>query len=310
MNRAALILGEEPKYTLAQVAELAGVTVERFIEIRKLVALAVPGPDEVAFIDDDVEAMKMMNALQASGVLDSITEKSVARSLGQTMARLAEWQADVVHDFIESSDSGIDEETAVGILLEPMGRLQRILWRRHLLEADARRAGSGAGESDTLVVGFADVVGFTSLSRGLNRDQLSRFMERFEGDVFETVSRHGGRVIKMIGDEVMFVTDEPVGAARIALELAARERTFDNRPELRVGCAYGEVLRQLGDVHGTVVNMAARLVAVARPGSALVDTALATSLEDHPEFSLRSLRRVDVKGFEHLQPWLLRPKSR
>lgn len=309
MTRAGLILGEEPSYTLKQVAEIAGTSVERVVEIRMLAALAIPGPDEKAFTADDIEAVRMMGALQESGILDADTERSVARAMGQSMARMAEWQADIVHDFVENSNGRITEEAAVQILLAPIERLQNIVWRRHLLDADARRSGNKTGETDTLAVGFADVVGFTSLSRGLSREQLSSFLESFEYEVATTIGRHGGRIIKMIGDEVMYVTDEPVGAARIALELAARERTFDARSELRIGCAYGEVLRQLGDVHGTVVNMAARLTAVARPGSALVDSCMATALEGHPEFSLRELRRVDVKGFHHLQPWLLRPQK-
>ncbi|CAM3698598.1 adenylate/guanylate cyclase domain-containing protein [Smaragdicoccus niigatensis] len=310
MDHAGMILGSEPKYTIAEVAALAGVPVERVVEIRTLVALAIPTADEIAYNDDDVEAVQMLTLLRESGILDEATERSVARSMGRSLARLAEWQADLVYDFVESSDGGVDELTAITTLIEPLERIQNILWRRHLLDADARRSGNTAGEVDMLAVGFADVVGFTSLSRGLTRRQLSVFLERFESDVAETVGRHGGRIIKMIGDEVMFVADEPVAAARIGLELAARERTFDGRPELRVGVAYGAVLRQLGDVHGTVVNMAARLTAVARPGSVMMDNAMATALEGHPEFYVRDLRRVDVKGFSHLQPWLLRrPKQ-
>jgi adenylate cyclase len=59
-------------------------------------------------------------------------------------------------------------------------------------------------------------------------------------------------------------------------------------------------------VYGTVVNLAARLAGVARPGSVLIDRELAGEIGEDPEFRVRRLRRVAVRGFAHLQPWLLR----
>jgi adenylate cyclase len=81
---------------------------------------------------------------------------------------------------------------------------------------------------------------------------------------------------------------------------------LDDRPDLRIGLAHGPVLHRLGDFYGSVVNLAARLTALARPGTVLVDRELAAAVADDPAFWVRELRRVSVRGFSHLQPWLLR----
>jgi adenylate cyclase len=155
-------------------------------------------------------------------------------------------------------------------------------------------------------VGFVDIAGFTSLSRGLTEADLSAFLESFESDASAIVAEHGGRVIKTVGDELMFVADAPAAVARIGLDLADRLSTLDDRPDLHIGLAYGPVLHRLGDVYGTVVNLAARLAGLARPGSVLIDRELAGEIGEDPEFRVRRLRRVAVRGFAHLQPWLLR----
>jgi adenylate cyclase len=80
----------------------------------------------------------------------------------------------------------------------------------------------------------------------------------------------------------------------------------DERPQLRVGAAYGEVLTRLGDVYSPVVNLASRLTSVARPGTVLVDRELADELRGLPGYKVRPLRRVSVRGYDHLQPWLVR----
>jgi adenylate cyclase len=66
------------------------------------------------------------------------------------------------------------------------------------------------------------------------------------------------------------------------------------------------VLTRLGDVYSPVVNLASRLTSVARPGTVLVDRELADRLRDLAEYTVRPLRRVSVRGYEHLQPWLVR----
>ena len=141
---------------------------------------------------------------------------------------------------------------------------------------------------------------------------------------------HGGRVIKTIGDEVLFVADDPAAAAEVALAMAERgEDPRDRMPQVRAGLAYGAVVSRLGDVYGPTVNIAARLTSVARPGTVLVDRGGYEALSGRPEdaepegegsggaggesggdadapYVFRRLRRTPVKGYARLQPWVLR----
>ena len=82
----------------------------------------------------------------------------------------------------------------------------------------------------------------------------------------------------MVGDEVLFVTGQPADAAEIALRLTSPDRDRRGLPALRVGMAAGRVLTRFGDVYGPVVNLAARLTSLARPGTALVGAELAAAL--------------------------------
>jgi adenylate cyclase len=182
------------------------------------------------------------------------------------------------------------------------------VWRRHLA-ATAARALSSVGADDvtgTLAVGFADLVGFTSLTRHVDEDELATVVDRFESVAADTVAEHGGRVVKTVGDEVMFTADSAVTAAEIALRLAERIGADEELPDVRVGVAVGTVLSRLGDVYGEAVNIASRLTSIARPGSVVVDRDMSTALESDDRFRLRRMPPRPVRGYALLHGSRLR----
>ena len=113
----------------------------------------------------------------------------------------------------------------------------------------------------------------------------------------------------MIGDEVMFSADTPAIAAEIALALVDAYAGDAALPELRVGLALGPVLSFEGDLFGPTVNLASRLVNIARPGTVLISDELAVRLHDAPAFTLRSLRPLRLKGIGRAHVWVLRPAN-
>jgi adenylate cyclase len=155
-------------------------------------------------------------------------------------------------------------------------------------------------------VGFADIVNYTRQSRSLTRSEIGQLVDHFEERALEIISSHDGRIIKTIGDELLFVADQPEAIALIGLELIEEAQRDEGFPEIRVGLAWGPALARLGDVLGPVVNVASRLTSTARPGRALADRALADELEDNEHFKLRRVRRTAVKGYRKLEPWSLR----
>jgi adenylate cyclase len=166
-----------------------------------------------------------------------------------------------------------------------------------------------------LCVGFADMVGFTMLSQQLSEEELAALVSRFEDVAHDTVTARGGRVVKMIGDEVMFVTDTATDAARIALALAEAYADDELLSDVRVALAVGPVLVQDGDFYGPVVNLASRAADIAAPGSVLVSdefhsTLLAETHASAGEFAFKALRPRLVKDLGRVQLWALyRPGS-
>src|ERR1035437_5793733 len=82
-------------------------------------------------------------------------------------------------------------------------------WRRHLSAAvsrmitDAEAIGPQPGGGGP--AGVAGFVSFTRLVRRLSERDLARVVQRFEALASSVVTAHGGRVIKTVGDEVLFV---------------------------------------------------------------------------------------------------------
>ncbi|MVU76865.1 adenylate/guanylate cyclase domain-containing protein [Nocardia sp. ET3-3] len=298
------LLGGPRRYTRTQVAELSGVPVER---ARKLwVALGFPAAasdDDVAFTDADIAAVRAFTALDPIAGAGEPSQIAAARTLGQAMARLAEWQADLIRPNRAATDHTIEVLTG----------LQEYAWRRHLAAALGRSTESD-GTTRQLLVGFADMVGYTRLSRHLDLDELTDLLDAFETTTTEAITDHGGWVIKNVGDEVMFAAENAHDGARIALAMhvaiTRAAQSIPDMPQIRIGMAYGPVLTRFGDLYGTVVNVAARLTGIARPGTVLLDDGAAAALENDNDFTLRHLRSVRVKGISRLRSHVLRERKR
>ncbi|MFF1606625.1 adenylate/guanylate cyclase domain-containing protein [Amycolatopsis sp. NPDC058278] len=310
-----VLLGGRRKYTRLEVAEKAGVPDERSRRLWRALGFATVRDDEVVFTDADVEAMRTADQLVQSGLIDPSIEVSVTRALGQHLSRLAEWQVDMLWELIKQQpELGRSERQVTRLvdgLLPELERVQNFVWRRHLA-AYAGRAFAASDEhleTRTEVVGFVDMVGYTRLTRQIGEDELSRVLDAFETVATEVIAEHHGRVVKMIGDEVLFVADAPVDAAEIALTLTERTSADETLPAVRAGMASGRILSRFGDVYGSVVNLAARLTSVARPGTILVDRELAAELAEEKAYELRARRPVTVRGYNRLRPAALRRAS-
>ena len=159
--------------------------------------------------------------------------------------------------------------------------------------------------SHALVVGFADLVGYTRLTRTLTETELEGLIERFESMTASVVATSAGRVVKTLGDEVLFVADNARTGAAIGLGLLDAVDADGDMPDLRIGMAMGDVRGRFGDVYGPVVNIASRLTSAAKPGTIRVDRELASALAGTPGLHLRRHRPMSVRGYSHLSSWRL-----
>ena len=330
------LLGAAPSLTRVEVAERAGVPLEVAEQLWRLLGFPNQTDDAVAFTEADITALQMTQDLMRMGILSPDSQSALVRTWGRSFARLAEWETNLLADVAMSApdpQAGLAE--VAGSVLPHVESLQTYIWRRHLASAASRLlAGDSAGSAATnLAVGFVDIVGYTSRSKSLDETELVAWLENFEDVATGLVVDHGGRIIKTIGDEVLFAADDPAAAAEIALLMTERGADDDDPfPMVRAGVAYGEVVSRLGDVFGPVVNIAARLTSVARPGSVLVDSGAYEALSGHREvegdsdggsgpdagtatgtesdadtaYRFRRMRRTPVKGYSRLQPWVLR----
>lgn len=307
-----LLLGGPRRWTRSEVAAMAGMPPSRTQRLWRALGFPDAADDDAVFTDADVHALGLLSSLIDTGFVDENTEASIARALAQSLSRLADWQADMLTEVLmRDGDPGAFEPERVvqtaQRLLPVLRAVQDYVWRRHLVaNADRLLASGGAtGDRRELAVGFADLVGYTTRSRGMGGQELGAMIEDFESTTADVVARRAGRVVKTVGDGVLFTAATAAAAAEIALDLPEAWEAED-RPQLRVGSAYGTVLTHLGDVYSPVVNLASRLTSLARPGTVLVDRELARRLRGLPAYRVRPLRRVSVRGYDHLQPWLLR----
>jgi adenylate cyclase len=327
-----LILGAERRYTPFQAARAAGVPMELATRFWRAMGFADIGQAR-ALTEADVLALRRLAGLVEAGLLSESMAIQVARSTGQTSARLADWQTDsFLEGLTEPPEPGMTRaEVAyplVELLLPELEEYLVYVWRRQLAAATSRVAQSDDEEAVArrLVVGFADLVGFTRLTRRLEEEELGELVEAFETTAADQVAAHGGRLIKTLGDEVLFVSDEPGTAAEIALRLIETMTSDETMPALRVGMAFGTVTTRMGDVFGTTVNLASRLTSIAPRDAVLVDGDFMQALgeagdaplseadvgvddEGKYRFAVQPMWRRPVRGLGVVEPWLLRRRS-
>jgi adenylate cyclase len=307
-----MLLGGPRRYTRLEVTEKSGVPAERARELWHSLGFAAVPDDDKVFTDSDLTALRTANELVQAGITDPSQVTSSARMLGQHMSRLAESQVELLRGILLANPELAADERQLTRFIErivpDLEHLQTFAWRRHLAAHTGRAlvATDGDVAAHQQVVGFADMVGFTSFTRRSSEAELVSVVDRFDAVTAEVVAENHGRIVKMIGDEVLFVADTPADGAEIALTLLERAEADDELPLLRAGLAYGRVLSRFGDIYGSVVNLASRLTSIARPGSVLIDRELATTLSETPDFLVRHRRPVAVRGYARLRAAVLR----
>ncbi|MBK6764469.1 MAG: adenylate/guanylate cyclase domain-containing protein [Micrococcales bacterium] len=312
------LLGGPFKFTRDEVAADAGVPLESARVLWRSMGYADVG-EAVAFTDADVAALHRMLHFIEVGNIDPDTANDLVRGLGQTTARLADWQVNTLAGLLERAGTiDVADGLALSTLGEFTDELDRLMpdleallvyvWRRALATAVSRAAATGresADDSGVMSVGFADMVGYTRLSRRLPEHELAGLVQRFEAVSADIVAASGGRLVKTVGDEILFTALSASHAADIALHLHETHAADDSVPEVRVGLATGQVVSRMGDVFGSTVNLASRLTAMAKPGGTLVDAETRAQLEEDPRYVLRGQRGRPVRGFGVLRAFVL-----
>ncbi|MDQ1624269.1 MAG: adenylate cyclase, partial [Actinomycetota bacterium] len=326
------LLGGERKLRRREVAAGAGLSLLSARKLWRALGFANLGDEDVAFTERDQEALSTIVDLVRTGKLTEEAAISITRAIGQMTDRMVVWQIEaLVEDMVQNQ--GLTDAVArkrlvseLPSLVEPLEEILVYSWRRQLNAAVQRlavRAEAGLQSSEegregdeddaplplARAVGFADLVSYTSLSRRMNEKTLAQLVQRFENKCAEIISVGGGRLVKTVGDEVLYIAETPAAGAEISLALARAFTEDEILPEARVAMVWGRILSRLGDIYGPTVNLAARLTALADPGTVLVDSMTAAALESDERFVLVPRPAEDVRGFGEIQPVQLLPGS-
>jgi adenylate cyclase len=293
-------------YTKAEVQARTGLG-ERADRFWRALGFPEPAPDDRIFGAADVEMLQLLDSVLRLELLEEDTALQLARVIGSSIERIAQSQIDAIEARVESGGANPGDELELQraqLLLPTVPRILEYVWRRHLVVAARRRMvldSTAARGQRAVSVGFADLVGFTALSQQLDQHELAAVVDRFESTAYDLVASHGGRVVKMIGDEVMFEVGDPVAAVELALDLADAYHGDESISEVRVGVAWGPVLSREGDLFGPTVNLASRMVSIAYPGSVVVAPEVREACGDDERFAWKSLRTRYLKHIGRVQ---------
>lgn len=261
--------------TVKEVADGAGVTLERVVRLRMAAGLpADPMSVVTAGFAGTIGAFE-----DAAAVFGEEATLAFTRVVGAAVRRITEaattlFSAEVAPELTTELQYAQATEMARGLAATLPPVMEALLWE-HWYDLGREPAGAGlarshAGEERHLAVGFVDLAGSTAWSEELSLRDHAVALARFDAAAWNAAVTHGARVVKMIGDEAMFVAADPAGLVRAALELCRIVHDDPDLPESRGAISYGSVLSRDGDYFGSIVNLASRCVRLARPGSVVV----------------------------------------
>lgn len=138
---------------------------------------------------------------------------------------------------------------------------------------DVSALGTLAASEGTSTLVFTDIVDSTVMAERIGDGGWVALVKEHESDIRRITAKHGGTVVKMLGDGSMLSFSSARGAARAAMELQAITGGQDYA--VRIGIHAGEVVRREGDLLGITVNKAARVASIAGAGQVLVSSLVA-----------------------------------
>ena len=299
---ASASLRSMPELSIAEAAAQLEMDVDEFDELRRTAGLAPRPIDGPAFTKADISAF--LSLQQGKEMFTTEEANHFARVLGSSMARIADaavslFLIDVEGPLRDAGGTDFDlvrQNFMAAAALDGVAAALDPLLRMHLEDAIHRSRESRLPGEDVIIsrmaVGFVDLVGFTAFSETSSAAEIGTLVRVFEDTAYDLVAENGGRVVKLIGDEVMFVAVDGEVACRTAMALIERFR--GDRVTPRAGLAYGELLARGGDYYGPIVNLASRLGDLAVRGEILATPELADLC---PSLEFEPAGRRQLKGF-------------
>ncbi|MDV3124435.1 adenylate/guanylate cyclase domain-containing protein [Mycobacterium sp. 21AC1] len=305
------IVGDDGRYvSTREISDETGIDVELLHRLQRAMGLStVEDPDAAVHLRADVEAAAFAQRFVDLGIEpDDIVQ--VSRVLAEGLSRAAEvMRYAALSTVLVPGASELDIAkrsqalvTEMAPLIGPMIQDMLFVQLRHAMETEAvsaseRAEGLPLPGARRVTIAFADLVGFTRLGEVVPPENLERLANRL-ADAAREVAVPPVRLIKTIGDAVMFVSTDPAVLLDAALELVAATETDEEFPRLRVGLATGLAVSRAGDWFGSPVNLASRVTGAARPGTVLVAESTRDEIADESRFTWSFAGARHLKGIK------------
>jgi adenylate cyclase len=304
------VLGEEPTLSIRQAAEATGLTVDQIRRLWLASGLRWTATDDDALVLGQSDLATFASFAAGTELFGDEPAFHFTQAMGMACARIGQAAVELflVHIAEDLRDATDEEQVAAyeiaALAFNTLPPVLERLFRLHAQRAvDRWRAQRDSGlpfDVQELAVGFVDLVGFTESTQDISPHELADLVQRFETGAHAAVTLHGGEVVKLIGDEVMFVADTAAEACEVALALFDAFAKAGVTP--RGGIALGPIVVRSGDYYGPTVNLAARLAAAAAPEEVLVTEAVHADADEATASHLEPAGRRVLKGFAEAVP--------
>jgi adenylate cyclase len=313
-----LVIGQgRATLSLGEMAERAGIRVERLRRV--LLAAGLPVTAEAELPGDLVETMTAFE--QAASLMGDDAILAFTRVVGAAATNIAEAAVAVFYaelgpgtgraGWSELDRAQLSETAAMAFTTVPdvlrrvlLAQFERAVRRTQLARGWPSAIGEpgahvAAEPRERIALGFVDLVGSTAWAEELSLRDQSLALSRFESTAWSSAVLAGGRVVKMIGDEVFFVAPAVDAACRIALEVCGAVAVDPQLPPARGAVGYGLVTPREGDYFGPLVNLVSRLVKVAEPGAVVVTAEAAPALPVDSGWTRNEIAPPSLRGVEY-----------
>lgn len=324
------LIGGAPTHTMREMAQEVGCSLDEANRFWLATGFPKANPDQVLFTQRDIEALRTWYEQIYTGNLSTQTVATLIRAQSHLNDRLVLWQLEaLVAEFQEQYD--LDDTSARLVALDKIDQFLDLLqnqvtyaWRRQLsallLNTNHEVGLRGRENLDPKAyplersMGFVDMVAYTRRSSAMSAHDLAELVQTFDSVCRTVITSRGGRVVKTIGDAVLFVASDLLIAADIVCALLENLKDRKGMLPVRASLVQGGVVSRAGDIFGPPVNLAARLADVASPFSVFIDPDTAKKLvrrDREAEYGVEFALSTELQGFGKVEAWqLFRRKPR
>jgi adenylate cyclase len=305
------VMGDDGTYvSTREISEAADIDLDLLQRVQRAIGLVrVDDPDAAVHLRaDGIAAAHAKEFIELGIAPDQVVQ--VVRVLAEGLSHAAEvMRYTALSTIMQPGATELEVAkrshaltSQIAPLLGPMIEDMLLMQLRHMMETEAvnaseRAAGAPLPGARHITTAFADLVDFTRLGEAVPPEELGQLANRL-ADLARDVAVPPVRLIKTIGDAVMFVCTEPAPLLDAILKLVEMTDSDNDFPRLRAGVASGSAVSRAGDWFGSPVNLASRVTAVARPGTVLAAESTRDELGDNAGFSWSFAGARHLKGIK------------